>query len=51
MSTFTRKEIAEMYGVSIRTIRRWLKSIGFEASHKLITPKELEIIFTEIGEP
>jgi uncharacterized protein YjcR len=51
---YTTKELAGLYGVSLKTLRKWLKphqpSIGKKVSI-YFTKKQVEIIFEKIGEP
>lgn len=47
----TRKELATAYNVSTSTMRRWLRRMNIEATDHRITPKELEFIVNELGDP
>ncbi|HEV7780350.1 MAG TPA: hypothetical protein VGO58_03745 [Chitinophagaceae bacterium] len=51
---YTPKELATMYGVSIKTLRTWLlphrKQVG-ERISKYYTAKQVRIIFERLGEP
>lgn len=47
----TRKELAEYYGVNVKTIWRWLKRAGVEVKkNSRITPRELTAIVAVLGE-
>jgi predicted site-specific integrase-resolvase len=47
----TRIEIAEEYGISRRTLQRWLKKEKIEVSKGLIKPEELNRIYDRFGKP
>lgn len=51
---FTPGELADLYGVSLKTMRTWLqphiKSVG-ERRGKYYTAKQVRIIFEKLGEP
>jgi DNA-binding transcriptional MerR regulator len=56
----TRKELADLYGISESTLRRWLRSIGimpcksqseFTTNQRRLTPNDLELIKKEFGDP
>jgi len=47
----TRKELANLYGVAESTLRRWLRSIDFPPTKRRLTPKYLQIILYEFGDP
>ena len=47
----TKKEIANEYGISPSTLRRWLKKEGICQSKKLLTPKEVKHIYKLFGRP
>ena len=47
----TRQEIAEEYGISRRTLQRWLKKEQIRVHSGLITPKEQEKIYRCFGYP
>lgn len=51
LSSLTRKELAQKYGIHVNTLRSWLKNIGFDLTRKRLTPKELEYIYSVLGEP
>lgn len=51
---YTTKEIAAMYGISTKTIIRWMEPIKNEVGEKrgrYFTVNQVERIFTEIGLP
>lgn len=54
IKAYTSKELATLYGVSIKTLRRWLQPhlafIG-EKTSIYYTMKQVRIIFERIGEP
>lgn len=47
----TRQEIAEEYGISRRTLQRWLKKQNINLPNGLLTPKEQEVIYQLFGTP
>lgn len=47
----TRRQIAEEFQISERTLRRWLKIAGIELPQRLITSKEQEVIYRQFGLP
>lgn len=47
----TRIEIAAEYGISRRTLQRWLKKEKIEVSRGLIKPEELKRIYDKFGKP
>lgn len=47
----TRQQIAEEYGVSSKTLSRWLKNEGVELPSGLIKPKWQKIIYQRFGAP
>lgn len=56
MKTITKKEMAVSYNVSYGTFLRWLKQIPElskknNARRRLLTPKDIKIIYNELGEP
>lgn len=54
IKAYTMQELAQLYQVNDRTIRRWLKpfrqEIGKREGH-FFTLKQIRIIFEKIGEP
>lgn len=49
--TKTRIEIAEEYGISRRTLQRWLKKENIQLSNRLLTPTEQRRIYMKFGLP
>jgi DNA invertase Pin-like site-specific DNA recombinase len=47
----TRKEIAEEYGISPRTLVRWFKKTNVQMPSGLIDPYHLKIIYKTFGVP
>jgi len=47
----TRQEIADEYGVSTKTLSRWLKKKNLDISSGFVTPKEQNQIYEVFGEP
>ena len=47
----TRQQIANEYGISPRTLRRWLKNQKIQLPNRLICPKEQLIIYQCFGQP
>jgi transposase-like protein len=47
----TREQVASEYGISARTLRRWLKKSGIKLPDRLLCPKEQTIIYQEFGFP
>ncbi len=50
-TTKTRQQIADEYGISRKTLGRWLKKVKIELKGYLITPKEQEMIYQQFGHP
>ncbi|HPM86331.1 MAG TPA: helix-turn-helix domain-containing protein [Bacteroidales bacterium] len=46
-----RYELALEYGISVRTIYRWMKKANFNIPHGLIDPYHLRKIYKEFGNP
>ena len=53
VKTYNLKELSALYRVSRKTMRRWLKRLGFKfpRERQLFTPKEVRYIFEKLGEP
>lgn len=49
--TKTRQQIAEEYGITPRTLRRWLKKNKIELPKRLICPNEQKLIYKTFGPP
>ncbi len=47
----TRKQLAEAYGVSRRTLYNWLSELGFPPGRKLLKEKCLILLYAEHGNP
>lgn len=47
----SRKQLADEYGVSPRTLRRWFKSKNLRLPSSLLLPKDLELIYNVLGNP
>ncbi len=47
----TRIEVASLYGISARTLGRWMKKRKLKISRELLNPKDLELIFETFGSP
>lgn len=47
----TRQQIAIEYGISPRTLRRWLKINKINLPNRLLCPYEQEIIYEKFGYP
>jgi hypothetical protein len=51
-TTWTRTEVADMYGICARTLDNWLKDANYVLRpHKAITFKQLHEIFALFGDP
>ena len=47
----TRQQIANEYGISTRTLRRWLTQNDITLPSRLLGPKEQELIYQTFGRP
>jgi len=47
----TRKELADLYSIHHTTLARRLKDIGIPIDRKRLTPKQIRLIYEELGEP
>ena len=47
----SRKQLADEYGVSPRTLHRWFKSKNLTLPPSLLLPKDLELIYNILGNP
>lgn len=47
----TRQQIANEYGISRKTLSRWLKKASIELDGYLIAPKEQALIYQTFGDP
>ena len=51
MKAKTKQDMAEEYGVCIKTFARWLKRHNIIISRGLITPKQQKEIYNRLGSP
>jgi transposase-like protein len=53
--TYTKSEIAGLYGISPDTLRKWLLPLEDQIqdlkNKKLFSPKEVKIVFEHLGSP
>ena len=50
--TYSKKEIAELYGISTKTLRRWCERAGISlGKEKLIHPCKVKLMFEHFGPP
>ena len=52
--TATKTELAKKYGVHYNTFLNWLKRIPelkLNSKQRVLTPKQVELIFRHLGEP
>ena len=47
----TRQQIAQEYGISTRTLRRWLLKSDIKLPNRLLGPKEQIMIYEKFGDP
>ncbi|MEO1515855.1 MAG: helix-turn-helix domain-containing protein [Bacteroidota bacterium] len=47
----TRQQIADEYGISPRTLRRWLKTYNINLPRRLVSPKDQLVIYSVFGKP
>jgi methylphosphotriester-DNA--protein-cysteine methyltransferase len=47
----TRQEIAAEYGISPRTLRRWLKKHNIILPNRMLCPNEQKIVYNLLGSP
>jgi len=47
----TRQQVADEYGVSAKTLLRWIKSRNLSIENGLLTPAEQKIIYGALGLP
>jgi hypothetical protein len=53
-SRITKSQLALWYGVHISTFKTWLKPIkglDLREGQRVLTPKQVELILTHLGEP
>ena len=51
LKTKTRQQIAQEYGITARTLRRWLKQNKIKLPKRLICPNEQKLIYKTFGHP
>ncbi len=54
MKTYSKSQLAKKYGVSYNTFKKWLKAIpeiNIVPSKRLLTPRDVEIIYKNLGIP
>ena len=47
----SREQIANEYGICVRTLRRWIQKKKLTIKNGLISPKEQELIYKTFGNP
>ena len=47
----TRQQIADEYGISRKTLSRWLKKAEIEVEGYLLSPKDQQMIYQVFGDP
>ncbi|MFH0843828.1 MAG: helix-turn-helix domain-containing protein [Bacteroidota bacterium] len=47
----TRTEVAMEYGISVRTLYRWIRKVKIKISYGLIDPLHLKMIYDNYGDP
>ena len=52
IKTYSKRELADMYGISTKTFRRWCIGSGiYFGREKLLCPGKVRLIFEELGPP
>lgn len=51
LETKTRQQVAEEYGISVKTLNRRLEKANINVEPGIIFPKTLEIIYSSFGVP
>lgn len=51
ISVKLKSEMARAYGISIYTLRKWLKELGIKNKGQILTSKEITQLEQEYGEP
>ena len=54
MKTYSKTQLARKYGISYNTFKKWLiaiPEIKIEPAKRLLTPKEIDIIYKHYGIP
>jgi DNA-binding transcriptional regulator YiaG len=52
--TASKSELANQYGISVRTLAKWLENIPelvIDKNVRLLTPKQVKLIYEKLGEP
>lgn len=52
--TKSKSELAKLYGVHVSTFMNWIKEIAdlkLKPNQKIFTPKQVELIYENLGEP
>ncbi|MCC7514441.1 MAG: hypothetical protein IT212_07095 [Bacteroidia bacterium] len=49
--TLSKKQLAEMYGVSRETLRKMLISVNLRGTAKILFPHQLNLIYLKYGKP
>ena len=52
--SYSKKQLSEMYGISVNTFKNWLKRAGIYDSmqfDKMLTPQKVKLIFDKLGSP
>jgi transposase len=52
--SYTKTQLAKQYHVSYNTFMKWIKNIpelNLSPKQRIFTPKQLEIVLRELGEP
>ncbi len=52
--TATKTQLAQLYKVNYNTFIKWLKMIpdlGLTPKQRILTPKQVQIIYNHLGEP
>ena len=47
----TREQVAEEYGISVKTLKKWIKDSGVELPTGVISPAWIERIYQLFGHP
>lgn len=47
----SRQEIAEEFGISTKTLSRWIQKSGLPIPNGLVSPKCQQLIYDEFGKP
>ena len=52
--SYSKSQLDRLYHISYKTFMNWIKNIPelkLSSKQRIFTPKQLEIIFRELGEP